>query len=301
MRIAKSLFATLCVLLASAGAARAEFLDWFVPAPTLAGGANSYSMTLQGNLLSSINTTETQNDPTLNPFRYVNQNIFGGSGTTSVTAMLSGGNTVVNFTGSNPVMSSYTFGSGNGLPNVGIDGSVGSSVSGGGPALKLLSQSWSNGSMTTQLPTLTGSVPGTLGSNVKYVSIFANVTSNGQTVGEWFELPYTSGTAPQFTVTNFTGSNETLSNVGFQLSPTLIPLDNLNFGTDPPPGSPGSTYMPLPSFDGTSLSPGDGNGSPGGSFTANLPEPTSLLLLATGILGTGIFGTGGCFRRRRVA
>jgi len=94
---------------------------------------------------------------------------------------------------------------------------------------------------------------------------------------------------------NFTGSNETLSNVGFQLSPTLIPLDNLNFGADPPPGAPGSTYMPLPSFDGTSLSPGDGNGSPGGSFTANLPEPTSILLLATGLVGAA-----GCLRKRRV-
>jgi hypothetical protein len=294
MRIAKSLVATLCLLPATAGAARAEFLDWSVPAPTLAGGATSYSMTLQGNVVADINATQTQNDATLNPFQYVNQNIIG-SGTTSVTASLSGGNTVVTFTGSNPVLSSYTFGGGIGRPNVGINGSVGSPVSGGGPAFKLLSQAWSNASTTTQMPTLTASGLGTVGSNVKYVTLFADITSGGQTVGQWFEIPYTPGTPPQLTLTNYTTGSETLSNVGFQLSQTLIPLDNLNFNDDPPPGSPGSSFTPLPSFDGQSLPAGDGAGNPGGSFTADLPEPSSLLLLAT-----GIFGTAGCFRKRRL-
>jgi PEP-CTERM motif len=295
MRIAKSLVATLCLLPATAGAARAEFLDWSVPAPTLGGGATSYSMTLQGNVVADINATQTQNDATLNPFQYVNQNFFGGIGTTSVTASLNGGgNTVVSFTGSNPVLSSYHFGS-NGLPNVGINGSVGSPVSGGGPAFKLLSQAWSNASTTTQMPTLTASGLGTVGLNVKYVTLFADITSGGQTVGQWFEIPYTPGTSPQLTLTNYTTGSETLSNIGFQLSSTLIPLDNLNFNDDPPPGSPGSSFTPLPAFDGQSLSAGDGTGDPGGSFSADLPEPSSLLLLAT-----GIFGTAGCFRKRRI-
>jgi hypothetical protein len=294
MRIGKSLSFALLITSMAAGAARAEFLDWSVPLPTLAGGATSYSMTLQGNLLSSLNLSATQNDSTLNPFQYVNQNIVM-SGTTSVGATLNGsGNTVVTFTGSNPVLSSYSFGDGNGLPNVGINGSLGSPIAGGGPAVNVVSQDWSNGSNTTQLPTVSAKNPGTLGPTVNYITFFAQVTSNGTTADQWFEVPYTAGTSPKLTLTNYTGSNETLSNVGFMLSPTLIPLDNLNFGNDPPPGALGSTFTPLPSFDGQSLSGGDGMGGAGGSLTEQLPEPSSVILLAVGFLSVAAC----CVRRR---
>jgi hypothetical protein len=296
MRIAKCLAFALFIAMLGAAAARAEFIDGFLPAPTLPGGATSYTMVLQGNVISDLNLTETQNSATLNPFQYVNQSIVG-SGTTSVGATLNGnGNTVVTYTGSNPILSSYTFNSPNKLPNFGLDGSVGSSVSGGGPSFKVLSQSWSNGSSTTPLPDLSATVSGPTGSPVKYLTVFADVTSNGSTVGQWFEIPYVAGTTPKLTLTNYTSSNETLSNVGFMTSPTLIPLDNLNFNDYPPPGSPGSTFTPLPSFDGQSLLGGNGTGSAGGSLDQTLPEPSSLILLATGLFIPGV-----CFGLRRIA
>ena len=267
-----------------------------MPLPTFVGGATSYSMTLQGNVLGNLNLSATQNDSTLNPFQYVNQNIVM-SGTTSVGAALNGnGNTVVTFTGSNPVLPTYSFLSGNGLPNFGINGSLGSAIPGGGPAFSVVSQDWSNGSNTTPLPTVSAKNPGTLGPTVKYITFFAQVKSNGTTIDQWFEVPYTAGTSPSLTLTNYTSSPETLSNVGFMLSPTLIPLDNLNFGDDPPPGAPSSTLTPLPSYDGQSLSGGDGMGRAGGSLTEQLPEPSSMILLVT-----GLFAAPACFRRRQTA
>jgi hypothetical protein len=65
------------------------------------------------------------------------------------------------------------------------------------------------------------------------------------------------------------GPNVTLSDVGFLLSPTYIPLDDLNFNDYPP-----SSFTPIPSLDGS-----DNEGS---TVTADvvLPEPASI-----GILG----------------
>lgn len=296
MRIAKSLCATFCLLLASAGAARAELLDSIVGLPTMAGGANTYTMVVKGNVIGDLNLLAVQNDATLNPFYYVNQNYFAGSGTTSVTAALNGGNTVVTFTGSNPILSSYTFPTGNGQPNFGLSGAVGAPVSGGGPTLDVISTAWSNNMTSTSLPAVTASSPPTSPGTLKYAIFFANVTSGGQTTGQWFEIPYTTTSPPSLTLTNYTGSSETLSNVGYQLSPTLIPLDNLNFGNDPPPGYPGSPFTPLPSADGQSLSAGDGMGGAGGSYVSPLPEPSSIILL-----GTGVFATTCFIRRRRFA
>ena len=43
----------------------------------------------------------------------------------------------------------------------------------------------------------------------------------------------------------------------------MIPLDQLNFGFLPPPGTLGSPFTPLPQYDGSSLNGGDGLETPG--------------------------------------
>jgi hypothetical protein len=62
----------------------------------------------------------------------------------------------------------------------------------------------------------------------------------------------------------------TLSNVGYQLSPTLIPLDELNSTYEP-----ASNFTPLGIPDGTTLQPGE----------AVVPEPSALALLTAGAIG----------------
>jgi hypothetical protein len=220
--------------------------------------------------VSSINTSAMAGDTTVNPFAYVDTKILHVANTSTVKATFNGTNTVVTFTGNNPIKSTYTFnygGSGNGKPHFGLDPS---SSTGGGPAFTVVSQYWSNKTAKAQMPSLSIKQPALVGTNFKYALFFADATSNGQTVGQWFETPYTTTQAPKFSPQVFTQGNVTLSNVGFQLSPTLIPLDNLNFANDPPPGTSGSPFTSLPSLNGTTLT--------------SMPEPSSALL-AVGLTG----------------
>lgn len=254
-----------------------------LPASLTGGSATSFTMVLKGDVRSTLNLTAMQTDTVANPFAYVNKNYFGGSGTSSVTATLdTNGNTVVTFTGTNPVLSTYNFSygsSGNGLPHVGLDGTAGNL------SLSIISQAWSNTSSSQATPALTVANPNPPGGSTSFVTFFATVTSGSQSTGQWFEVPYTTGTSPQLTLTNYTSSNETLSNVGYMLSPTLIPLDNLNFNTLPPPGMSGSPFTSLPGYDGSMLTGGDGKGGAGGTITTDaLPEPASIVSFASGLV-----------------
>jgi hypothetical protein len=152
------------------------------------------------------------------------------------------GNTVVTFTGTHPVTSGQTNSPGH-LPHFGLDPSA---ANGSGPKLTVVSQGWSNGSTLIKSPAFSVKAPTIGAGTVKYPIFFANITQGSQTVGEWFEVPYTTATPPTFAPTPYTGGPVTLSNAGFQLSNTMIPLDNLNFADYPPPGSPGSTFTPTP-------------------------------------------------------
>lgn len=283
-----------------AGSAHAEIFNQYCPLPTLSGGANEFVIVFVGDVTSYINTTMTSTDKGVNPFANV--------GTSTVTATYNSmtNATTVIYTGTTNITSSSSFSYGansNSLPHFGLDGT-------GAPQMNVLSQSWMNtsNSSSTALPSLAVNVvnppmPGAM--NVKYITFFADVTSNGLTVGQWFEVPYTTGTSPQLTLTNYTTGTETLSNVGYMLSPTLIPLDNLNFNDAPPPGTPGVTspFTSLPQYDSgpdSMLSPGDGMGTPGGILTtASLPEPSSLISMATAFLAVGGYLGHRTFRFRR--
>jgi hypothetical protein len=314
MRIGKTLGVVTLWGAVCAGPARAgsigDMCNWFVPIPAGSETANfseTFTLVLQGNVINQLNLTAIANDPLVNPFANVNQNYFKGAGTTSVTAMLDGnGNTDVVFTGSNPILSSYTFTYGtatNAEPHFGLVGIPASgtlTAQSAGSPLTILSGSWGITPLNVALPPqainvpmLTLVAPPVTGTNIQYLTMFADVTTNGQTVGEWFEVPY-SGQLPQ--LANYTDMGLTLSDVGFVIGPQ-IPLDELNFGTTSPPGFFGSPFTPLPLYDGVILGPGDGMGGVGGIITVSglVPEPSSILTLTTGLLVSA-----GYLRRRGV-
>ncbi|HEV2448307.1 MAG TPA: PEP-CTERM sorting domain-containing protein, partial [Candidatus Sulfopaludibacter sp.] len=131
------------------------------------------------------------------------------------------------------------------------------------PKFQIASEQWQSGSQASAI-SVKPPAPGK--GTVKYEIIFATSTSGSDSSGAWYELPYTGATAPLPNFANYGYQPVTLSNVGYQLSPTLIPLDNLNFGDYPPPGQSNSGFTPLPQFDGSTF-----NGT---------PEPSMLLPMA---------------------
>ena len=101
----------------------------------------------------------------------------------------------------------------------------------------------------------------------QYIVAYAEV--NNSAPGDWFELPYQGS----YTF-KFTGSGPgpiTLSDAAYFISPTEIPLDDLNLTDEPPPGNPGSPFTPLPSFDGIL--------APGSSDTASSPDGGATVVL----------------------
>lgn len=276
MRARLVLLAAAAAGLLGAGAARAEDFNEYV---TLTSSqATSFTMVLKGNVISSINLVAMQTDATVNPFYWVIVNVYHNVGTSTVTATLNAqGNTVVTFTGTHPITTGETNSPGH-PPHFGLDPSA---SDGGGPKLTVVSQYYSNGAAKTNTPSVSFNSPALGSGAVKYEIFFADVTQGGQSGGEWFEIPYTGSTAPSLAPTVYTGGTVDLSNVGYQLSPTLIPLDDLNFQDYPPPGSPGSGFSSLPQYDGAMIS---------------APEPSvwAMMLL-------GLFGVGAILRRRRQA
>jgi hypothetical protein len=269
MRTCSMLLTAAAVGLFSARVVRAEDWNGYVP---LKNNANNFELVYKGNIVASINLPAIETDPGIDPFCWKVQKGGGtcGASTSKVTATYSDGYTTVTFTGptllpgqSNiPNQTEYHFG---------LDPAA---SSGAGPQLKMVKEYWTFGTTKTPLPVLTANAPPVGAGAIKYEVFFANILLAGQTVGFWYEVPYTGPTAPSFSPINYSGSPETLSNVGFQLSPTQIPLDQLNFADFPPPGQPGSTFTDLPQYDGTLAS-------------SSVPELSTWAMMLAGFCGLG--------------
>jgi hypothetical protein len=94
--------------------------------------------------------------------------------------------------------------------------------------------------------------------------------------------------AAYVTPTNYSGAPESISNPGFTLSPTLIPLDNLNFNDYPPTGQSDSPFTAAPDLDGVL------NSSP-------VPEPSTWALMLAGFASLGYAAHRALRKRRALA
>ncbi len=108
----------------------------------------------------------------------------------------------------------------------------------------------------------------------KYIVINATVGSGDQ---EWVEIPVAQSDPPSIDVADY-GPELTLSDVQYFISPTQIPLEELNDGYVPPPDSPWQSVPGIP--NGTHLD------SMTGVQSAPLPEPPRIVgLLSLGGMG----------------
>jgi hypothetical protein len=104
-----------------------------------------------------------------------------------------------------------------------------------------------------------------------YVILFAEVVdpTTNATGFDYSELPYNPFSLPAVDFTNSAGDSLSLHNASYFLSPTEIPLDNLNLGGLP------SNFTPIPGIpDGTTIESG------GSTPLEVLPEPSTCGLIA---------------------
>lgn len=255
-------------------------MNEYLPPPTAPSG--SFKMVLMGDVRNNINLDKLARDENVNPFAFVERHFGFNQGLSTVTASLDGnGNTVVIFSGPRAILPTDKFiysndipYTGNLLPHFGFEGA---DQTADGTLLRFISQTWVPGNGQPTLPVITLFWPDD--PNCKLLGwsvIFADVTANGQTVGQWFEAPITE-CDPQLFFVNDTGMSETLSHLGFFLSSTQIPLDQLNWPSLPPPGQPGSPFTRLNWLDGQTLQSGS-------RLSFVVPEPSPFLFGAIGFV-----------------
>jgi hypothetical protein len=265
MSTRRKLLLACAFLTASANWARAEIINENIPAPgcpSWCGGANTFTVVLQGTvpgLSPTLNDLQIADNASYNAFYSLNQSL--GFGTTSVSISIdSSGNTVLVYSGSNAISNTESFGSPNPNPHFAATSPTDPTI---------LNQYWGPPSAPLNVPGVSVTAPPV---GPGYTLIYVDATAQGLTVGQWFEFPG-SVLQPIFTNNNAATGPVTLSDAGYLFSPTEIPLDMLNFSDEPPPNSPGSTFIPLPQYNGRVLTP--------------MPEPSTWIMLASGLIMVG--------------
>jgi hypothetical protein len=108
------------------------------------------------------------------------------------------------------------------------------------------------------------------GTSFNYIIDFVQFTQDGISGSEWAEFPYVPGDQPTFTYGGWADPLDAIhfTNHEIQLSPTLIPIDDLNFAGDPPTSG----------FDGSAFAPA--------AIPADVvPEPSAWLGMTLAMLG----------------
>jgi len=259
----------------------ADGMNEWVPLPD---PADAFVMVFAGDIRNAIDQYTTATSPTVNAFAYRFGSLFADAKVTLDTS----GNTVITFSGSIPglfITSSDSFCYGgpgvpcNNLPHFGVAAFANNCITSTCTTLKMLKQYWSDNT-SNLFPGLTVTSPAVTGSAGSFATVFAGVTTGGNTAGQWFQAPSATKTAPMLTFCNNTAAGETLSNVGFALSATTI-LQTMNFGKLSPPGTAGSIFTDLTALNGLFL-------PSRGCITFN-PEPD--IAVTTGVptkQGTGL-------------
>jgi ABC-type phosphate transport system substrate-binding protein len=246
----------LCGLFPSAGHAGvpAEFFNEFDWAPTQpVPGPTNFEVVFAGNVTGQI-PPQNQNDANTDPFPNPNP--------ITTTYDCTSNTTTVTFSGGALVPGQrYHFGLNQGFAPT--------------PPLHILSKTWTyTGTAASSLPpsalpivTVAAPAPQSQTGPFQYAVVYleAAFQPGGQTYGSWYEVPYTPDGSgqPVLTYSNFGGQPLYISNTGIQfgLSVPTDPdcqtnpnctengmlLDALDFAQTPPPGQPGSQFVPITS------------------------------------------------------
>lgn len=116
------------------------------------------------------------------------------------------------------------------------------------PPIQLLGEYWGNSDGSPDQQPVLGI--NCTGGSPNFLIFFLDVTVGTETTGEWNEC---SGSG--VTLSNPTAFDELLSNAGFYLSDSSIPLDALNFGDFPPPANQAADLPIYPVSTGVSCPP----------------------------------------------
>ena len=248
----------LSAMLFYAPAAVADDFDTETVTNTTGSSQSILNVVLSGNVASDV-------DATLNPF--------GTSG--SVFSFYYSGNNTTTFSFSGTAIGNLS------SATVGLSDTIADQIIGkywGGTSTNPVPSG-----LQMPAPTITTKISGT-GGSLEYLVLAANFElSGGQTAIDWYEQPVKTGQSVEVQMLNNDMNNDNadeplaVSNARYFISPTLIPLDQLNLDNYPPTDS---QFAPLPGVtDGTVINPG----FLAESNDITVPEPSAALLLVSGI------------------